>query len=289
MKIAILFVFLLTFLALSPIAKAQNTFDCNFDSGGDCVPVNNQCNPGFDVDPAVCSNSDDCQRQVNNQCKSVTSQQERCSCITGTCTPDANGSMLCSACNSPTANAACTSSQPRFKCANPQVGCEPCTLGSPGCTLSASDCVNSCTPSTKFYKCNTSQSACVECSSISEAGCTPLSTCQSSCTIANNQKTSVNVRGNCPENNIDTAIGCIPFNSLDKLSGFFIAWGLGVGGGVAMFVLIASAFMIITSAGDTAKLQTGKEMLTSAVAGIIFLVFSMFLLRVIGINVLGLF
>jgi len=88
---------------------------------------------------------------------------------------------------------------------------------------------------------------------------------------------------------IDTAIGCVPIETLSKFQAFFITWGLGVGGGFVILVFIAAAFQIITSSGDPAKLQSGKELLISAISGLVMLALSVFMLRVIGVNVLGLF
>lgn len=88
---------------------------------------------------------------------------------------------------------------------------------------------------------------------------------------------------------VQTAIGCVPFDQINTFSRFFITWGLGVGGGFSMLVFILAAFNFMTSSGDPAKLQTAKELTISAITGIIFLVFSVFLLKIIGVNILGLF
>ena len=43
----------------------------------------------------------------------------------------------------------------------------------------------------------------------------------------------------------------------------------------------------MTSAGNPDKLRAGQELLTSAVSGLILLIFSVFILRTIGIDILG--
>lgn len=45
--------------------------------------------------------------------------------------------------------------------------------------------------------------------------------------------------------------------------------------------------MIITSQGDPRRLQSGKELLTAAIAGLLLVIFSVLILRVIGVNILG--
>jgi uncharacterized protein (DUF2345 family) len=54
-------------------------------------------------------------------------------------------------------------------------------------------------------------------------------------------------------------------------------------------MILAAGFQILTSSGDPKKLSAGQELLTSAVSGLILIVFSIFALRLIGVNILGLF
>ncbi|GEM_PF-1713495 len=104
------------------------------------------------------------------------------------------------------------------------------------------------------------------------------------------EPTIAQISRGCPNTNeINTAIGCIPFGSSSALVTFFVSWGLGISGGVAMLSLIYSAFMIMTSAGDPKRLEMGREMVVSSLSGIVLIAFSVFILRLIGIDILGLF
>jgi len=87
---------------------------------------------------------------------------------------------------------------------------------------------------------------------------------------------------------IDTAIGCIPLGSTNTLIGFFLGWGIGIGGGIAFLLILFAGFQITTSAGNPQQLQAGKELLTAAIAGIMMLIFSVFLLEMIGVRILHL-
>lgn len=87
---------------------------------------------------------------------------------------------------------------------------------------------------------------------------------------------------------INTAIGCIPIDNINSTSGWFLGWGIGIGGGVAFILIIYSTFMIMTSQGDPARLKTGHEILTSAISGLIMLIFSVFILKFIGFDILRL-
>lgn len=44
----------------------------------------------------------------------------------------------------------------------------------------------------------------------------------------------------------------------------------------------------MTASGDPERLKAGQELLTSAIAGLILLIFSIFILKFIGIDILGL-
>ena len=86
---------------------------------------------------------------------------------------------------------------------------------------------------------------------------------------------------------INTAIGCINFSSETELSTFILGWAIGIAGGVAFLLIIVAGFLYTTSAGDPKKVQAAKELLGAAIAGLILLIFSAFILRVIGVNILG--
>ena len=87
---------------------------------------------------------------------------------------------------------------------------------------------------------------------------------------------------------INSAIGTIPFDSSTRFFSFILSWAIGIGGGIAFFLIIMASFMITTSAGNPERIKAGQELLTSAIAGLIMLVFSVFILRIIGVDILGL-
>ena len=98
----------------------------------------------------------------------------------------------------------------------------------------------------------------------------------------------------CSGSGIDTAIGCIRILGSGgggdvALANFFIVWGMGIGGGIAFLLVIYAGFLIMTSTGNPQRLSAGKELLTAALSGLLLIIFSAFLLRVIGVDILGLF
>lgn len=93
------------------------------------------------------------------------------------------------------------------------------------------------------------------------------------------------LKGDC----INTAIGCIPVkgSSQDTIQ-FILRWALGVGGGIAFLLIVLSGFQIMTSQGNPERLKAGQELLTSAIMGLLMIIFSVFILRFIGIDLLAL-
>ena len=86
---------------------------------------------------------------------------------------------------------------------------------------------------------------------------------------------------------IQTAIGCIN-PSPSGIFEVFFRIGIGIAGGIAFLLIVFGGFQIITSAGNPEKLNEGKEAVSSAIAGLLMIIFSIFLLKIIGVNILGL-
>jgi hypothetical protein len=86
---------------------------------------------------------------------------------------------------------------------------------------------------------------------------------------------------------INTAIGCIPVQNTQELTKFLLSWGLGIAGGIALLLITYAGFLIMTSQGNPQRLQAGKELLTAALSGLLLIIFSATLLRLIGVDILG--
>ncbi len=82
-----------------------------------------------------------------------------------------------------------------------------------------------------------------------------------------------------------TAFGCIP-TSKEGIVVSFIRIGLGISGGFVLLSILYGAFLITTSSGDPKRVQEGQEMVTSAVMGLLFVIFSIIILRFIGVSLL---
>lgn len=83
-----------------------------------------------------------------------------------------------------------------------------------------------------------------------------------------------------------TAIGCIPTNPTAFIS-ILLGFGVGIAGGIAFLLILLGGFQILTSTGNPEQLQAGRELVSSAVSGLLLIIFSVFLLKLIGVNILG--
>ena len=98
----------------------------------------------------------------------------------------------------------------------------------------------------------------------------------------------VKIQAQLSDCGIDTAIGCIPVGDTNAFMGWILGWAVGVGGGIAFLLIVYASFMVMTSQGVPDRLKAGQELLTSAISGLIMLIFSVFILKFIGIDILGL-
>lgn len=94
--------------------------------------------------------------------------------------------------------------------------------------------------------------------------------------------------GSDASSGINTAIGCIPVEDTNAFMGWILGWAIGVGGGIAFLLIVYASFMTMTSQGNPERLKAGQELLTSAISGLIMLIFSVFILKFIGIDILKL-
>ncbi|MBI2617616.1 hypothetical protein HYW55_05785 [Candidatus Gottesmanbacteria bacterium] len=85
-----------------------------------------------------------------------------------------------------------------------------------------------------------------------------------------------------------TGIGCISTNMNTFLEEYVFRFGPGIAGGIAFLYFLYGCFLILTSAGDPEKIAQGKEIIVSALSGLLLVIFSVFLLRTIGVDILGL-
>lgn len=90
----------------------------------------------------------------------------------------------------------------------------------------------------------------------------------------------------CTVAEIDTGLGSICPDPTGLVT-FVLNLALGTAGGVAMLLLIYGGFKVLTSSGDPKAVMEGRDTITSAIAGLLLILFSVALLKIIGFNILG--
>jgi hypothetical protein len=85
---------------------------------------------------------------------------------------------------------------------------------------------------------------------------------------------------------IPTAIGSIDPSSLQGFTQSLLGFAFGVAGGIAFLLMLFGTFQIMTSSGNPEKMKAGSELITSALTGLLFIIFSVFILKLIGVTIL---
>jgi hypothetical protein len=84
---------------------------------------------------------------------------------------------------------------------------------------------------------------------------------------------------------ISTAIGCIPTDP-NTLINSLMTWAAGFAGGIALLLMISGSYQMVASQGNPDAIKKGREQFVSAVVGLLFIIFSVTLLRIIGVDIL---
>lgn len=86
-------------------------------------------------------------------------------------------------------------------------------------------------------------------------------------------------------NGVWTAVGCIP-SQPESIIKTIITIGLAIGGGVVLVMIMVGSFMLSVSQGDPNKTKEAREIITSAIIGLLFVIFSVTILQFIGVSIL---
>lgn len=90
----------------------------------------------------------------------------------------------------------------------------------------------------------------------------------------------------CEDGTCPTALGNIP-TEINAFSSTFLRIAIGLAGGIALILMVIGAIRVLTSSGDPKGVGAGRDMIIAAVAGLLFLIFSVLILRLIGISILS--
>lgn len=85
-----------------------------------------------------------------------------------------------------------------------------------------------------------------------------------------------------------TAIGCVPMDIPTLIKEYILTYGIGIAGAISFLYFLYGCFLVLTSAGNPERVEAAKQIITSAISGLLLIIFSVFLLHVIGVDILRL-
>ncbi len=85
-----------------------------------------------------------------------------------------------------------------------------------------------------------------------------------------------------------SAIGCIPINDAYEMIKFILPFLVGLSGGIAFLLIIIATVRIATSSGDPEKIKSAKELFMAGIGGLLLLIFSISIYRLVGTDILQL-
>ena len=91
----------------------------------------------------------------------------------------------------------------------------------------------------------------------------------------------------CNSHGIWTAIGCVDFSPEKFIGEKVFGLGVGAAGIFSLLCIIYSAFLLQTSRGDPERIKKAREYITNCIMGLIMVIFSILILKVIGVNILN--
>lgn len=86
---------------------------------------------------------------------------------------------------------------------------------------------------------------------------------------------------------IDTALGCLkvdPSGFTSQLLGFLA----GIAGAISLVIMLIATIQIMSGGDNTESVKKGKELFTGAVTGLLFIIFSVTLLKIIAGDIINL-
>ena len=85
---------------------------------------------------------------------------------------------------------------------------------------------------------------------------------------------------------IQTGVGPITTQAASFINSIFTII-LSISGGIALILIIVSGYQLSLSSGNPEKVKEAQGMLTAAIVGFIFIIFSVAILQIIGVDILG--
>lgn len=89
--------------------------------------------------------------------------------------------------------------------------------------------------------------------------------------------------GRCTQ--VNTALGSFKTDP-GTIVGNILGILLGISGGIAIIIIMIAGYRIMFTQNDPEKLKAARDMITSAIIGLLFIIFSAAIMQVIGVDIL---
>ena len=93
--------------------------------------------------------------------------------------------------------------------------------------------------------------------------------------------------GSCGDKAIDTALGCMSVDT-QGFTGQLLGFLAGTAGAISLVIMLAATIQIMTGGDNAEQVKKGKELFTGAVTGLLFIVFSVTLLKIVAGDIIQL-
>jgi len=83
-----------------------------------------------------------------------------------------------------------------------------------------------------------------------------------------------------------TGLGCVQSSVQSFIQDTLLKLGIGLAGGISLLCIMFAAFQMQTSGGNAEKLKKAQELLTNCITGLMVIIFSTLILKIIGVDIL---
>ncbi len=85
-----------------------------------------------------------------------------------------------------------------------------------------------------------------------------------------------------------SSLGCFSGNVSEFIAEKILGTGVGIAGGISLLCIMFAAFQMQTSSGNAEKIKKAQELLTNCITGLMVVIFSVLILKIIGVDILRL-
>lgn len=85
-----------------------------------------------------------------------------------------------------------------------------------------------------------------------------------------------------------SALGCIPIGNITNFILGILGFAAGIAGGITFLLIVWGGFKYMLSRGNPEAIAESREIITNAIAGLLLILFSAILMRIIGVDILQL-